>query len=185
MKKFNYISFFIFFVTFSLNVVAQDTRSGYFNNTKVGFMSVLSEEYGGGFISTVNGWHFTENLATGIGLAVQGYRDAPIFYPIYAQATYFIKREVSSPYAYGNVGYSLTFEELYRGSISYELGLGWQFKVGGITMGPEIGYRRERWQARTGNAIPDPNNDNNIIVEYTGYTNAFLKQINFGLSLFF
>lgn len=158
-----------------------DTRSGYFNNTKVGFISVLSSDYGGAFISTVNGWHFTENLSAGIGISVQGYRHNPTFYPISAHAMYFLKETISSPYVYGDVGYSLTFEELYRGSVSYGLGIGWQFKVGGISLGPEIGFRRERWQARTGEAIEPGGTD----YVYTGYEPSFLRQINYGISLFF
>lgn len=175
----------IFLIASSIHAFAQDgnTRSGYFNNTKVGLMSVLSAEYGGGFISTVNGWHFTENLSAGIGISVQGYRDAPVFYPVSAHAAYFLKETISSPYVYGNVGYSLTFEELYKGSMSYELGLGWQFKVGGISMGPEVGFRREGWRARTAEITQT---QGETIIAYTGpYVKDFLRQINFGISLFF
>lgn len=160
-----------------------ETRSGYFNNTKAGLMSVLTEEYGGGFISTVNGWHFSEKLSAGIGISVQGYRDAPVFYPISGHVAYFIQEKISSPYVYGSVGYSLTFEDLYKGSISPEIGLGWQFKVGGVSLGPEIGFRRERWRARTAEITKLPNE---TVVAYTGpYTSDFLNQINLSISVFF
>lgn len=176
----------LIFLLISVNTLfaqQEDKRSGYFNNTKLGFISVLSEEYGGGLISTVNGWHFNENFSAGIGIAVQGYRDVPAFYPISAHAVYFLKKTISSPYAYGNVGYSLTFEEPYRGNISYELGLGWQFKVGGISLGPEVGFRREGWQVRTPVVTETPEG---TITAFTGpYKNDFLRQINFGVSLFF
>lgn len=186
MKNFKsaLLTFIFLSITFAgLFAQDQDKRSGYFNNTKLGFISVLSEEYGGGLISTVNGWHFTENLSAGIGIAAQGYRDVPTFYPISAHAAYFLKETITSPYVYGNVGYSLTFEELYRGNISYELGLGWQFKVGGISLGPEVGFRREGWQVRTPVVTETPDA---TIIAFTGpYRNDFLRQINFGVSLYF
>lgn len=162
---------------------AQEKREGYFNNSKLGFISVLSEEYGGIVLSTVNGWHFTENLSVGIGISLQSYRDAPIFYPISAHATYFFEKTIASPYVYGDLGYSYSFERFIRGNISYELGLGWQFKVGGISLGPEIGFRREGWQVRTWEVTENPDN---TVLSLTGpYVNDYLRQVNFGLSLFF
>lgn len=182
MRNLKPILFTILFVS-SIHTFAQEQREGYFNNTKLGAISVLSEEYGGIVISTVNGWHFTENLSAGIGISVQSYRDAPIFYPISAHAAYFLKETIASPYVYGNVGYSLTFEKLYRGNVSYELGLGWQFKVGGISLGPEVGFRREGWQVRTWEITENPDN---TVLSLTGpYANAYLRQFNVGVSLFF
>lgn len=81
------------------------------------------------------------------------------------------------------MAYSMVFDKFVRGNISYELGLVWQFKVGGITMGPEIGFRREGWQARTWEVTENPDN---AVLSLTGpYENAHLRQINFGLSVFF
>lgn len=71
MRNLRPVLFTILFIS-SIHTFAQEQREGYFNNTKLGAISVLSEEYGGIVISTVNGWHFTEHLSAGIGIAAQG-----------------------------------------------------------------------------------------------------------------
>src|SRR5690554_4866216 len=116
MKIQKFLPIFLLVIS-SLAASAQHTSvcSGYFNNTKICISKVLSREYGGTFISTVNGWHFNDHLSAGIGLAVQGYRDAPTFYPISVQGYYFFKEAVSTPYLYANAGYSTNFKELYKG----------------------------------------------------------------------
>ncbi|PPL00461.1 hypothetical protein SAMN05444682_10852 [Parapedobacter indicus] len=51
MKKINLLLFPLLCLFSCLNyVIAQEGRSGYFNNTKVGFIDVLSADYGGAFL---------------------------------------------------------------------------------------------------------------------------------------
>jgi len=52
----------------------------------------------------------------------------------------------STPYFYGNVGYSFTTNRQTSGGLLSEIGTGWQFGLGLKSyIGPEIGYRHQEY----------------------------------------
>ncbi|SEO07292.1 hypothetical protein SAMN05216436_13131 [bacterium A37T11] len=132
MKKL-YLSLGIIFIALNLNA----QKHSYYNKERIGLFRVLSGDYGGLSGSTTNGIYLTNQLALGINLAIQAYRDIPTFYPISAELSYFFNNNRMTPYIYGNLGYSLTSNQFYKGDVSSELGFGWILKFWKLRISPE------------------------------------------------
>lgn len=126
---------------------AQETRSGYFHKANLSLAKRLNDSGGGISLQYVGGLYITPQVAAGVGVGVFGYRHGPNLYPVSLQAMYFFRDRISSPYVYGDVGYSVhAYQSDVKGGVSTAAGIGWQFKVGGISMGPELGFRTERYK---------------------------------------
>lgn len=177
---------FVIILLFSISSAAsaQGFREGYFLNSTLSGYWNPSDKIGGVGLNVVNGWHFTNRLSAGVGVGVNSFTYVSL--PLSVKGYYFFIDRISSPYISADISYPITIEKHVhaKGKISPEVSLGWTFKVGGVTMGPEIGYRNERLQQRqlgfAGRA-----DDGTFIYEDLGYSGFSLHYIKFSYSVFF
>ncbi len=97
----------------------------------------------GTLITTVNGINLTSNFSAGIGIGIGSYVN-PTFtsIPLFLDANYYLLKTVSTPYAYGDFGYSFSTSDFISGGIMFEGGVGWKFKISNkFNLGPQFGYR--------------------------------------------
>lgn len=173
----------LIFALVTLYSCVRAQQYSYYNKERIGLFRVLSEDFGGLSVSTTNGIYLTDRLTVGINIGLQNYRDMPNFYPVAAEVAYFFKDGIKAPYVYGNLGYSFESDDLYKGAISPEIGIGWVFKLGKIKISPEISIRNERYKVRTFEYM---GSDNNLdYYRASGpYKGDHLYQLNLGLGIF-
>ena len=171
-------------LSFYTLVKSQEWRDGYFLHSSLdGYWNAEAREGGVG-VHAVNGLHFTDKLSAGIGVGVHTFTYVSL--PISVRGYYFFSESISSPYAAVDLSYPITIEKGVhaKGSVSPEVSLGWTFKVGKVTMGPELGYRNERFRQRqfgfTGKI-----EDGMYVYEDLGYQGVFGHYIKFSYSVFF
>ncbi|RRN76145.1 hypothetical protein EIM50_26175 [Pseudoxanthomonas sp. SGD-10] len=158
--------FFPVLLIISLSSYAQSPREGYFNKTKLSIPLRLSTtpEYQSGFfdksghgteITNINGWHFNQKLAIGLGISVTSYVGPTIStYPVFGNLNYYFKDSPSSPYVYGNAGYGLVFKKNYEGGAMLEIGSGLNLKLGKKSrLTPEVGYKFQKINASSNHDI--------------------------------
>jgi len=154
MKKSNYALVLLLTCFFCpLFLFSQTIKEGYFNRTKLGVLPGLTNEEGSAFkqrgteISNINGWYLNPKLAIGLGLGIAAYVNPTITtIPVYGSINYALANKRSTPYFYGNLGYSFTTTRYTNGGLLSEIGTGWQFGLGRKSQfGPEIGYRYQKY----------------------------------------
>ena len=170
-------------LSFSTLVNGQESREDYLLNASLsGYWA--SEKEGGIGLTVVNGWHFTSRLSAGVGVGIHRFSYNSL--PVSVRGYYFFNEGVSSPYVVADISYPITVEKYVhaKGRISPEIALGWTFKVGGVTMGPELGYRNERfWQWQLG--YTGQMEDGLFVYEDLGYKGMSGNYFKVAFSVFF
>ena len=147
-------------IAISSNINAQDlSRKGFFNKTKLGVAirmntspsySGIGDEGNGTEITTINGWHINKHVSLGLGLSASTYINPTLTsYPVFANAHYYFKESVKTPYTFTNLGYGITSNR-YNGGLLYEIGAGYNLKLGKKTaLTPEISYKYQDFRYKT------------------------------------
>ncbi|MBY0245357.1 MAG: porin family protein [Sphingobacteriaceae bacterium] len=177
MKKIH-ILITIFLLSSSL-VFAQKINEGTFSKIKIGALSRINKsdnntigDEGGNEISYIHNYFINPHFSVGVGAGIIGYLNPTVStVPIFANATYHVFKEGSSPYLYSNLGYSIWLAENQNGSVFTELGLGLKFKVGKkLKIAPELGYRYQRFEYDFGEL---------------GKLSDYLSSLSIGVSFYF
>ena len=155
-KKMN-IRILFFMLFFSIASYGQENeRQGYFNKTKVGVLIRLNsspsllKEGNGTEISTVNGWHINNKWSLGLGIAATSYINPTITsYPVFGSVHYYFKNQIRTPFVFTNLGYNALFSNENRGGILFDLGIGYNLRLGKKwALTPELGYKYQDYNRR-------------------------------------
>lgn len=154
MKKSILIQTFAIILFITTVAYTQEKEIGYFNRFRIGFLPGIQNQNESAFkqrgtlISTINGWKFNAHLGAGLGVGISSYVNPTItMIPIYANIDYYFLKKRSTPYIYGNVGYSFATTNAINGGLLTDVGLGWKFSAGKkINLGPEFGYRYQEYK---------------------------------------
>ena len=148
-----FLTAFSFLVFFPSLLFSQNINKGYFNRTKLALLPGVGDNgsafhQSGTEISNVNGWYVNSRLALGIGVGIVPYVNPTITtIPVFGNVNYSLRDKKSTPYLFGNLGYSFLTNSHTSGGLLAEIGTGWQFKLGRKSfIGPEIGYRHQKYR---------------------------------------
>ena len=126
--------------------------NGYYNITEIGFLAGSTNNINPAPFSfiTINGWHITEKIATGIGIGAEF--NAESYMPVVLDARYYLRDKSFSPFFFVQAGYSIGLDDEADEQIIYnhwhiwpdiEWGRPSNIKVkGGAIFNPGFGIRK-------------------------------------------
>lgn len=116
-------------------------NEGYSNTTQVSLM-FPSNQFNSGFgAETINGYFISDRFFGGIALGLNVYEDE-IFMPVFADLRYSFL-DGNTPFVFGDVGYSLTFEETKGGLVLHGGGGFKLFLTNTFALNLLIGYKTQ------------------------------------------